>query len=368
MPLSRLVVTLGLLAACGSQPAPETPKTPDAGHGDAHEAGAKAAASGIDAAALAEKANGIFKPLPDFMPKGEKPDQALIDLGRQLYYDERISLGQDISCNSCHQLDKFGVDGEPTSPGHKGQRGGRNSPTTYNAALHIAQFWDGRAADVEAQALGPVLNPIEMAMGSEADVVAKLKAVPGYVDAFKAAFPGDADPITYAHFGDAVGAFERGLVTPSPFDKFLQGDHAALTTQQMKGLQTYMEVGCTTCHNGVAVGGAGYFKLGLVKPYETKDIGKMEVTGNEADKYVFKVPSLRNITKTGPYFHDGSIGSLDEAVKLMGTHQLGRDLTDTQVKEIIAFLDALTGTPDAAYTKRPELPEAGPSFPEPDKS
>lgn len=359
--LTRLsVLALSLSVACDDSSKPAAPPPPAPPPAEKPP--------GIDAPALAERAKGMFKPLPDYVPRGEEPrDEARINLGRQLYYDDRISLGQDLSCNSCHQLDRFGVDGEPTSPGHKGQRGGRNSPTVYNAALHIAQFWDGRAADVEAQALGPVMNPIEMAMGTEKDVVAKLKAVPAYVDAFKAAFPADADPVTFNNFGAAIGAFERGLLTPSPFDRFLAGDSTALSTQQMEGLQTFMEVGCTTCHNGVAVGGGAYFKLGLVKPYETADLGRFEVTQNEADKMVFKVPSLRNITKTGPYFHDGSIGSLDDAVKLMGSHQLGRDLTDPQVKQIIAFLDSLTGEADSAYVAKPALPEAGPKFPAPDK-
>ena len=356
-----------LSIACGGSdpappPGPAAPAPPAGG-----PTGAKAPASGIDAPALAQRATGVFAPLPDYMARGEEArNEAMIDLGRQLYYDPRISLGQDLSCNSCHMLDKGGVDGEPTSPGHKGVRGERNSPTVYNAALHVAQFWDGREPDVEAQALGPVLNPVEMAMGSGADVVAKLNAVPGYVTAFEAVFAGQPDPITYENFGRAIGAFERGLVTPSPFDAFLNGDHTALSTQQMKGLQTYMEVGCTMCHNGVGVGGGAYFKLGLVKPYETEDVGRFKVTEAEADRFVFKVPSLRNVTRTGPYFHDGSVTGLDQAVKLMGTHQLGRELTDAQTGEIIAFLDALTGTPDAAYIAVPELPEAGPTFPAPE--
>jgi cytochrome c peroxidase len=368
---SSLIVPLTHAIACGgAEPtpppagppglAPETAQGP--GQGPAHGPG-----SGIDAPALAERAGAVFAPLPDYVARGDEArSEPMIELGRMLYFDPRISLGQDLSCNSCHRLDKGGVDGEPTSPGHKGVRGGRNSPTVYNAALHVAQFWDGREPDVEAQALGPVLNPVEMAMGSEEDVVAKLKAVPGYVAAFEAAFPDQPDPISGANFGRAIGAFERGLLTPSPFDAFLKGDHTALSTQQMQGLQTYLEVGCTTCHNGAAVGGAAYFKLGLVKPYDTDDVGRFEVTKDEADRQVFKVPSLRNVTRTGPYFHDGSVTGLDQAVKLMGTHQLGRELTPGQVGEIIAFLDALTGTPDPAYITEPALPEAGPSFPAPD--
>ena len=362
-----LLAPLLLAVACGgSDPAPSPAGSP----GPAPKAApgpAQGPGSGIDAPALAQRAGGVFAPLPDYVTRGDEArSEPMIALGRMLYFDPRMSLSQDLSCNSCHLLDKGGVDGEPTSPGHEGVRGSRNSPTVYNAALHVAQFWDGREPDVEAQALGPVLNPVEMAMGSGDDVVAKLKAVPSYVAAFEAAFPDQPDPITFANFGRAIGAFERGLLTPSPFDAFLKGDHTAMSTQQMQGLQTYLEVGCTTCHNGAAVGGAAFFKLGLVKPYETADVGRFEVTGDEADRQVFKVPSLRNVTRTGPYFHDGSVTGLDQAVKLMGTHQLGRDLTDQQVGEIIAFLDALTGTPDPAYIAKPELPEAGPSFPAPE--
>jgi cytochrome c peroxidase len=320
------------------------------------------------AKALLDRAKPLYKPLPDYMAKdgGAKPAAAMIDLGRALYYEKRLSKNHDISCNSCHDLAKFGVDNEPTSPGHKGVRGGRNSPTSLNAALHVAQFWDGRAKDVEEQAGGPVLNPVEMAMPDEATVVSVLKTIPGYGDMFKSAFPGQDDPITYANMTAAIGAFERGLVTPAPFDKFLAGDLKALDDAQLDGLATFLDTGCMACHAGVAVGGQGYFKLGQVVPYETKDEGRKEVTGNDADLHVFKAPSLRNITKTGPYFHDGSIASLDQAVTLMAKHQLGKDLPAEDAKKIVTFLGALEGTLDAAYAKEPALPESGPSTPKPD--
>ncbi len=308
-----------------------------------------------------------FQALPISMASDSNPaTDSKITLGRMLYYEKRLSKNHDISCNSCHQLDNFGVDSEPTSPGHKGQRGGRNSPTVYNAALHIAQFWDGREPDVEAQAGGPVLNPIEMAMPSKEAVVALLKSMDGYVEAFENAFPNDRDPVTYTNMQSAIGAFERNLVTPSPFDAYLAGEQNALTDAQQRGLKRFVETGCVTCHMGPAVGGSTYQKLGVVNSYPSEDVGRFAVTGHESDKYVFKVPSLRNIAKTGPYFHDGSVGSLDEAIKLMSYHQLGKALTDGEVHEIRAFLGALTGEIPLAYVVEPPLPLSGPNTPAPD--
>jgi cytochrome c peroxidase len=318
---------------------------------------------------LQAKAKALFGTLPERAdnPANSATD-AKVELGRMLYYEPRLSKNQEISCNSCHQLDRFGVDGEPTSPGHQGQRGDRNSPTSLNAALHIAQFWDGRAADVEAQAKGPILNPVEMAMPSEAAVITLLNSIPGYGPRFAAAFPGDEDPVTYDNLANAIGVFERGLMTPAPLDRFIAGDANALSAEQQAGLERFIDTGCTTCHVGPAVGGGMYQKLGLVKPYETEDPGRFNVTGNEADRTVFKVPSLRNIAETGPYFHDGSIATLPEAVRLMARHQLGRELDDEAVNEIVTFLGALTGTVDASYVARPELPKNGPDTPAPDPS
>jgi cytochrome c peroxidase len=353
------LLAASLLVACGEDAPSNPPPAPPAAR-----PAQPAPANGPDAGAIADKAKVLFKPLPEWM--GDKASEDMVALGRQLYYEKRLSKNQDIACNSCHQLDNFGVDGVPTSPGHKGARGDRNSPTSYNAALHIAQFWDGRAKDVEEQAGGPILAAPEMAMPNEAAAVAVISSIPDYGPMFQKAF-GD-DKVEYARIQTAIGAFERGLVTPSPFDKFLGGDLTALNQQQLEGLQTFMDVNCTMCHSGVAVGGAGFFKLGMVVPYETEDIGRMKVTENEADKHVFKVPSLRNITKTGPYFHDGSIKDLDQAVQLMGKHQLGKDLTDDQVKSIIHFLDALTGAPDAEFIQEPAALANGPKTPAPDPS
>ncbi len=286
----------------------------------------------------------FFQPLPEsLIDLSDATTKAKVELGKKLYLDPQLSTDKDISCNSCHGLSTFGVDNEPTSPGHKGQRGDRNSPTVYNAALHFAQFWDGRAKDVEEQALGPVMNPVEMAMPNEDIVVERLSTSQEYQELFKKAFPGEDKPLTFNNMGKAIGAFERTLLTPSRFDDYLKGNDDALTTEEKKGAETFANAGCVACHSGVTLGGHMYQKLGLVHPYETEDTGRHKVTNKDADKYFFKVPSLRNITKTGPYFHNGGVKTLEEAVKLMGHHQLGKTLTDQEVGSIITFLGALEG-------------------------
>ena len=302
----------------------------------------------------------MFAPLPAeaLSPTNELTDEK-IHLGRMLYYENRISKGQKISCNSCHKLDGFGQDNLPFSPGHDGSLGGRSSPTTYNAAIHIAQFWDGRAPNVEEQAKGPVLNPVEMGMPDPDFVVKVLKSMPGYVEAFKAAFPGEEDPVTYDNFGKAIGAFERKLLTPSRWDEFLRGKQDALTDEEKKGFETFAKAGCVTCHNGAGVGGLMFQKIGLIKPWpELKDLGRMDHTKQESDKFMFKVPSLRNITETGPYLHDGSVKDLPAIVKMMAEHQLGKSLTDDEVASIITFLKVLKGEIPMDYVAKPKLPEA----------
>lgn len=307
---------------------------------------------------------GMFQPILEIAENPANPlSEAKIDLGRMLYYETRLSKNRTVSCNSCHDLASFGDDGKPVSTGIHEQTGGRSAPTVYNAAIHIAQFWDGRAADVEAQAVGPVLNPIEMGMPDEAYVLNVLKSIPGYVEAFAKAFPDEKDPLTYANVGKAIGAFERKLMTPSRFDEFLKGDEAALTDSEKHGLNLFVTTGCTVCHNGMGVGGHLFQKLGLVKEWPTKDLGRFEHTKNEADKYFFKVPSLRNITETGPYLHDGSVVSLEEMVSKMAEFQLGRTLSDEDTKSIVAFLGSLKGKVDADYIQKPELPADGPDTP-----
>lgn len=314
---------------------------------------------------LSEAFLPMFQPLPaQVAAPGNEITDAKVDLGRMLYYETRISKGGQMSCNSCHVLDKYGNDNLPFSPGHEGKLGGRSSPTTYNAALHVAQFWDGRAPSVEEQAKGPVLNPVEMGAPSADFVIQVLKSMPGYVDAFKAAFPGEADPVSYDNFGKAVGAFERRLLTPSKWDAFLKGNKEALSADEKKGFATFAKTGCVTCHNGAPVGGMMYQKLGLVKAWpDLKDNGRADVTKNDGEKAFFKVPSLRNITETAPYLHDGSIKTLDEMVRKMAEYQLGKQLSDEETASIITFLKALKGDLPADYIKKPALPESTASTP-----
>lgn len=300
----------------------------------------------------------LFSSLPDTkMASGHNPmTDAKVKLGRMLYYDTRLSKDNTVSCNSCHDLEKYGVDNAPTSKGVGGQLGGRNSPTVYNAAGHLSQFWDGRAADVEEQAKGPILNPVEMAMPSKAEVEYRLERIPGYVALFKEAFPEDAKPVTYHNMALAIGAFERGLTTPSRFDRFLKGG-GGLSAEEMKGYQEFQAAGCASCHNGTYIGGNSYKKLGQMKEWPSKaDQGRVDVTKLDRDKMFFKVPSLRNIDKTGPYFHDGKVTSLDQAVNLMAEHQLNKKLTPEQRSNIVAFLKTMTGEIPKAYIAKPELP------------
>lgn len=308
-----------------------------------------------------------FAVLPEEAGTSKYPlSPEMTDLGRMLFYEPRLSIAQDISCNTCHLLDNYGVDGLPTSVGHQGAVGGRNAPTVYNAALEVAQFWDGRSPDVEDQAKGPIQNQIEMGMpAGGAEAAAVIKTIPGYEPLFAAAFPDDPDPITFENLTTAIAAFERKLMTPGRFDAFLQGDDSALTEQEKVGLQKFVSYNCTMCHRGATVGGQMYMKMGLYKPYPTEDLGRFDVTQNEADKYVFKVSMLRNIAETGPYFHDGSVETLEEAVKIMGEYQLGQEINDEDTADIVAFLEALTGEIPTDFIAPPTLPESGPDTPAP---
>lgn len=296
-----------------------------------------------------------FAPLPAHMNGAAgTPSEEQVALGKRLYFETKLSKDGTLSCNSCHGLDTFGVDNAQFSSGVDGQLGGRNAPTVMNAAGHLAQFWDGRAADVEEQAKGPILNPVEMAMESAEQVVAVLKADSTYVADFAAAFPDSADALTYDNLGLAIGAFERQLVTPSPWDVFLAGDETALTNGQKEGFLAFTKAACQTCHSGTYLGGHMYQKLGIVRPWPNQeDLGRGALTANAADNMMFKVPSLRNIAETGPYFHDGSVDSLEEAVKMMATHQLGVQVTSAEVASIVDFLGALTGEVDPALSSAP---------------
>lgn len=300
----------------------------------------------------------LFAPLPPLLGTRDLPlAEERTALGRSLFYETTLSEGHDISCNSCHALDRWGVDGRPVSLGHNGLAGKRNAPSVYNAAGQLAQFWDGRAKDVEAQALGPILNPIEMGMPDSTAVLAHLRESKSYVASFKAAFPGEKQPVTMANLGRAIGAFERRLVTPSRWDKFLGGDSTALTVEERAGLRTFLDTGCQACHAGTYLGGDSYMKAGTAKKWFSQaDSGRYGVTHDLKDVLFFKVPTLRNIEKTGPYFNDGSVASLNEAVRLMAHHQLGRDLSPAQVGSIVAWLGSLTGELPLQYIANPQKP------------
>lgn len=309
----------------------------------------------------------LFRPLPAVMDSPDNPvTEPKVKLGRMLYYETRLSAGQDISCNTCHPLDAYGAETEPVSTGHQNQKGSRNAPTVYNAAGHFVQFWDGRAANVEEQAKGPVLNPVEMAMPSDAAAVRVLASMPEYVALFRQAFPGEQDPVTFNNMALAIGAFERGLVTPSRWDRFLGGDNSALSGDEKAGFNEFVAAGCQTCHNGAYVGGNSFQRLGIIKPWPNQsDVGRQQITHQAADRMIFKVPSLRNVAKTGPYFHDGSIATLEEAIRDMAVHQRGSKLSDAQVKSIVTWLDALTGDIPLDYIRPPTLPKSTGSTPAP---
>lgn len=299
---------------------------------------------------LQERAKTLFGELPEIADNPENPiTEEKVILGKQLYFDVRLSKDNTQSCNTCHNLNTFGVDNLPTSPGNDGKNGTRNSPTVLNAALHASQFWDGRNKDVEEQAGGPILNPVEMAMPSEEFVIERLSGIEEYKELFAKAFPQEEQPITYKNLQKAIGAFERKLITPSKFDDYLAGNDEALNEQEKRGLETFMTTGCITCHSGNALGGQLIQKFGLFGNYweltksDRIDEGRFEVTQNEADKYFFKSPSLRNIEKTYPYFHDGSVKDLNKAVKIMAKLQLNKELTDEETNDIVAFLNTLTG-------------------------
>lgn len=308
-------------------------------------------ADAADPKALRKQALELIPPVPDRMPGAEKDTAALVKLGKELYFEKALSKNNSQSCNSCHRVDGKGggVDNEATSPGAFGKRGGRNSPTTLNAGFQFAQFWDGRAEDLKAQAKGPVLNPVEMAMPAEAEVVSRLGAMAKYGELFRAAFPGQAQPVTYDNMAHAIAAFERTLVTHDRFDTFLKGDDKALSATELKGLNEFLTLGCTTCHYGPVIGGQVYQKIGLVNPYPTDDKGRSEITKDEDDHFKFKVPMLRNIAITQPYFHKGQVATLDDAVRKMAWHQLGKELSKDQADALVAFLHALTDTERAKH-------------------
>ncbi|CAN7230607.1 cytochrome-c peroxidase [Mesorhizobium caraganae] len=318
---------------------------------------------------LRETARATFKPLPSITPTVANnpitPEK--IALGKAMFFDPRVSASGVLSCNSCHNLATGGDDNQESSIGHGWQKGPRNAPTVLNAVFNIAQFWDGRAEDLKVQAKAPIQAAVEMA-NTPGQLIATLKSMPQYVEWFNSAFPGEADRVTFENVAKAIEAFEATLVTPAPFDAFLNGDDAAMTSEQKQGLTLFMDKGCSSCHGGINVGGEGYSPFGLVEKPNTdvlpeNDKGRFAVTHEADDSYVFRVAPLRNVALTAPYFHSGKVWDLKQAVAIMGTTQLGQELTEKEVDLLVAFLNSLTGkVPEVAY---PVLPAETPTTPRP---
>lgn len=321
------------------------------------------------ASELRDTALDLFKPLPSIIPAlADNPvTPEKIDLGKALFFDPRMSASGVFSCNSCHNLATGGDDNMPTSIGHGWQKGPRNSPTVLNAVFNEAQFWDGRAVDLAAQAKGPVQAGVEMANTPD-NVIATLNSMSQYRDWFQASFPGQADPVTFDNFAKAIEAYEATLITPAPFDAWLNGDDNALSTEQLAGLELFIDKGCAACHNGVNLGGNGYYPFGLIeKPgadiLPENDKGRFAVTETADDEYVFRASPLRNIDQTAPYFHSGKVWDLKVAVQIMGESQLGEDLSDAEADKIVAFLNSLSGQmPQVIY---PILPAETAATPRP---
>ena len=308
---------------------------------------------------FAFNAQAAWEALPEQAPapadNPTTPEKA--ELGKMLFFDPRFSITGTVSCFSCHNVMEGGDDHRSSSIGVHSQVGGRNSPTVWNAAFHSSQFWDGRAATLEEQAKGPVTNPIEMGMASLEDAIERVRAIPGYKAYFDSAF-GPGDNVTIDNAAKAVAAYERTLITPnSPYDRFVKGDKNAMSARAVRGMETFLDVGCTSCHSGPAFSGpalppgTGLFMKfpvfageGDLEVYDLlADGGRFAVTGKKADKHIWRVPTLRNLEYTAPYFHNGAVKSLDDAVQIMAQAQLNRELNPEQVADIVEFLESLTG-------------------------
>ncbi|WP_270068400.1 cytochrome-c peroxidase [Thauera sp. WB-2] len=303
------------------------------------------------------------EPIQPIQPaKVENP--AKVELGKKLWFEPRLSMSGIISCNTCHNLSRGGTDNLKTSIGHGWKAGPVNSPTVLNSSLAIAQFWDGRAANLKEQAGGPIQADVEMNMPHTL-ALDVLQSIPGYVAEFKGVFGKeqiDMDMVT-----SAIAAFEETLVTPnSRFDKWLKGDDKALDAKELAGYTLFKESGCVACHNGPAAGGTSFQRMGLVEPYQSTSPaeGRSAVTGVDADRFNFKVPTLRNVEMTYPYFHDGEGATLEQAVDIMGRLQLGRTYSDDEIGKIVAFLKTMTG--DQPQLTMPILPPSSNATPRPD--
>jgi len=309
-------------------------------------------------------AQELFQPLPvEAISDSNVITSEKVLLGKTLFYDHRLSKDNARSCNTCHNLATYGVDNKSISIGDLGKNVNRNTPTVYNAAVHIAQFWDGRAKNIEEESGMHILNSLEMNMPSEEYVIARLKKIKGYKKLFSDAFPTDKDPISFSNLKKAIGAFERTLMTPGNFDRFISGDVNALSEEEQAGLQAFIDIGCTTCHTGKAIGGGMVQKFPLhgteymsLTGSTHEDLGKMEFTKDTFDKFLFKVPSLINVTETSPYLHDGSVKDLDKMIRIMAKLELNKEINDEQIASIKKFLGSLKRNLPENAVKAPVLP------------
>ena len=368
--LAILPLAVALAQGTSSPRSPAATQTPSAAKGKPAAPAGQRDMSADEVTALMKRANELFKPVPSMIPavKGNPVTREKIELGRMLWFDPRLSASGILSCNSCHNLATGGADNVETSIGHGWQKGPRNAPTVLNSVFNVAQFWDGRAEDLRTQAKGPIQAGVEMAATPEL-VVRVMKSIPEYEQRFAAAFPGEQDAVNFDNLARAIEAFEATLITPaSRFDQFLEGNVGILDARERHGLKLFMETGCAACHNGVNLGGHDYFPFGVVErpgadvlPREDK--GRFTVTNTASDEYVFRAVPLRNVALTAPYFHSGRVWDLAQAVAIMGTSQLGKELTGAETAAITAFLRTLTGQPPRVEI--PMLPASTESTPKP---
>ena len=318
-----------------------------------------------DDTSLLKQAQALFKPLPEALTiSAAATSAARVELGRKLFFDPRWTLEGNVSCATCHQPALYGTDALAKSIGVQHRRHRRNAPTVLNAGLNFIQHWSGDRRDLEDQVEQALVGALSSGHVDQAAAISRIEAIEGYAPLFQAVFPSEPRPITSANIGKAVAAYERTLLTPAPFDSYLRGDARAISPIARSGFRRFLERGCASCHNGIGVGGQMFQKFGVQEEYwkatasPEVDKGRFEVTKDPADLYVFKVPSLRNVDMTPPYFHDGSVATLDGAVRVMGRVQLGVSLPDTEIAEIVAFLRTLTGPLPAAFATAPALPSA----------
>jgi cytochrome c peroxidase len=326
---------------------------------------ASSASVGAEDAGLLKQAQEVFQPLPkNIGGPGPGATEEQIALGRLLFFDPRITVDGNVSCATCHQPALYGTDGLSTSIGVKHRPHPRNAPTVLNSGVNSIVHWRGDRESLEDQAIKALGSPITNGQPDTGAVLERLKHIPGYAPLFRAAFPGDAAPLNAGNVASAISAYERTLLSPTPFDAFLAGNVDALSLSARNGLETFIKIGCSACHNGIGIGGAMYQKFGIVEDYwaatgsQTVDKGRADVTNDPADLYVFRVPSLRNVAMTAPYFHDGSVATLPEGVRVMARVQLGLNPSEHEINDIVSFLESLTGERPSQFATVPALPPA----------